>query len=174
MVRGQYQGRFPRAVASAVAILLAVAILVPSLKAAPLELPFEIDSRHDAILLSAELNGKPVTLLLDTGSTYTILDAHLLGLTNLDLKTSRFSDSGPGLHGEAVWAAARLRLGARIWREQRVVAMNLAPLASRYGRPIHGILGQDILRQFDRVTIDFRARTLVLSSGKEHASNRVK
>lgn len=141
--------------------MLAVAL---SATAAPLELPFELDSRHSAILISAEVNGKPVTLILDTGATQTILDARLLGLTNLDLKMSRFADSGPGLRGEAVWAEARLKLGSRTWRDQRVVAMNLDQLASRYGRPVHGILGQDILRTFDRVTIDFRKRTLTLAS----------
>ncbi len=130
--------------------------------AAPLELPFELDSRHGAILLQAHVNGKPVTLILDTGASQTILDASVLGLTNLDLKMSRFSDSGPGLRGEAMWASARLKLGARTWDDHRVVAMNLAPLASRYGRPIHGILGQDLLRQFARVTINFRSKTLLL------------
>jgi len=140
----------------------AVLALALSVAAAPLEVPFELDPRHSAILIAAEVNGKPVTLILDTGATQTILDAKLLGLTNLDLKMSRFSGSGPGLRGEALWAEARIKLATRTWRDQRVVAMNLAPLAERYRRPVHGILGQDILQQFDRVSIDFRARTLVL------------
>lgn len=140
-----------------------MAILVASpLLAAPLELPFELDARHSAILIAAHVNGKPVTLILDTGAAQTILDASVLGLTNLDLKMSRFSDSGPGLRGEAMWASARLQLASRKWDNQRVVAMNLTPLASRYGRPIHGILGQDLLRQFARVTINFRSKTLRL------------
>jgi hypothetical protein len=158
---------WPRGLALLISLCLAVPVY-----AATLELSFELDSRHDAILLSAELNGKPVTLLLDTGSTYTVLDAQLLGLTNLDLKISRFSSSGPGLRGEALWATARLRLGVRVWHDQRIVAMNLKELTTRYGRPIHGILGQDILRQFDRVTIDFPARTLLLSSGKDNAATK--
>jgi len=143
------------------AVLLAVAL---SAIAAPIELSFQLDGRHSAILVSAEVNGKPVTLILDTGATQTILDAKLLGLTNLDLKMSRFADSGPGLRGEAVWAEARLKLGGCTWRDHRVVAMNLDALTARYGRTIHGILGQDILSTFDRVTIDFRKHTLTLTA----------
>jgi len=155
--------------------LLALGIaLAISTAAAPLELPFELDPRHSAILIAAEVNGKPVTLILDTGATQTILDAQLLGLSNLDLKMSRFSGSSPGLRGEAVWATARLKLGTRTWRDQRVVTMNLASLSARYGRPIHGILGQDILRQFDRVLIDFRARTLTLGSPADVPSEKPK
>ena len=151
--------------------LLVVPLTVAlSAGAAPIELSFQLDARHSSILIPAEVNGKPVTLILDTGATQTILDAKLLGLTNLDLKMSRFQDSGPGLRGEAVWAEARLELGGHTWRDQRVVAMNLDQLALRYGRPIHGILGQDILRTFDRVTIDFRKRTLTLTqAGAESA-----
>lgn len=150
-----------------------VALLVAcSVSAAPLELPFELGSRNSAILIAAQVNGKPVTLILDTGAAQTILDAGTLGLTNLDLRMSRFSDSGPGLRGEALWAEARLNLGGHTWHDRRVVAMNLAPLAARYGRPIHGILGQDILRQFDRVTINFRARTVVLSSDKDTSADK--
>lgn len=144
-------------------------VLATSIAAAPLELPFKLDPHHSAILLSAEVNGKPVTLILDTGATQTVLDAKLLGLTNLDLKVSRFSQTGPGFRGEAMWASARLKLGSRTWYDQRVVAMNLQDFGPRYGRAIHGILGQDILRQFDRVVIDFRARTLTLGSANARA-----
>lgn len=153
--------------------MLALFLITIAVSAGPpdLQLPFQLDSRYDAILIQAEVNGKPATLLLDTGAAQTVLDARLLGLTNLDLKMSRFSQSGPGLRGEAVWAEARLKLGARTWHEQRVVAMNLEPLASRYGRRIHGLLGQDILRQFARVTIDFRTRTLILVPSANELAN---
>jgi hypothetical protein len=165
-------GNLASGIQCARAFLAIALVLAQPLLAVPLELPFELDQRHRAILISAEINGKPVTLILDTGATQTILDAQLLGLTNLDLKMSRFSDSGPGLRGEAVWATARVKLGERTWHDQRIVAMNLKDLTPRYGRPVHGILGQDILSQFDRVTIDFRARTLVLSSGKDNAATK--
>ncbi|MGH9789941.1 MAG: retropepsin-like aspartic protease [Candidatus Acidiferrales bacterium] len=153
--------------------MLALFLTTIAASAGPLdlELPFQLDSRYDAILIQAEVNGKSVRLLVDTGASQTILDAQLLGLTNLDLKISRFSSSGPGLRGEAVWAQARLKLGARTWHEQRVVAMNLEQLASRYGQPVHGLLGQDILRQFARVTIDFRTRTLILVSSVTEPAN---
>ena len=38
-----------------------------------------------------------------------------------------------------------------------------AELTARYGRRVNGILGQDILRRFRRVTIDFGAKTLLLA-----------
>jgi len=143
-------------------VLLLGYLLAISATATPLELPFQLDSRHDAILISAEINGKPATLIVDTGATQTVLDARLLGISRFDLKASGFSRSGPGFRGEAVWSEARLKLGQRVWHEQRVVAMNLEEFTPRYGRVIHGLLGQDILRQFDRVTIDFKRRIISL------------
>ena len=38
-----------------------------------------------------------------------------------------------------------------------------------YGRRIDGLLGQDLLREFERVTIDFRSRRLLLSGPARRA-----
>ena len=62
-----------------------------------------------------------------------------------------------GRHTEAT-----LELGGRTWKRRSVVAMNLGEVSEAFGRRIDGLLGQDLLREFERVTIDFRARTLRL------------
>lgn len=147
-------------------ILLAAALAA---QAAVVDLPFERNAARDAILLTAGVNGKRVTLLLDTGANRTVLDKSAAGLTAFDLKMSRFRQNGPGLGGEAVWATVGLRLGEKVWSQRRVVVMDLSEVSRVYGRRIDGILGQDILTEFDQVVIDFKAQRIRL--GKSATSD---
>lgn len=142
--------------------LALLAMLAAQTAAAPLELPFESNPKRGAILLRGKVNGKAATFLLDTGAAYTVLSVEALGVSHLDLQLSKFSDSGPGLHGEAVWASATLILGKKTWDDRTVVAMNLSSLAKVYGRRIDGIIGQDLLTEYSRVTIDFKRKSIRL------------
>ncbi|HEX9597556.1 MAG TPA: retropepsin-like aspartic protease [Anaerolineales bacterium] len=139
------------------AVLLLAAL---GAQAAVIEVPFQRNATRDAILLEARVNGKNVVLLLDTGASITVLDKSVAGLTAFDLKQSRFKQTGPGLRGEAVWARVGLRLGPKVWRDRAVVVMDLSEVSRVYGRRIDGILGQDVLTEFDQVTIDFKAKII--------------
>lgn len=144
-------------------LLLAAAVGVhAAVSAAIIELPFERNAARDAILVEAGVNGKNVVLMLDTGANHTVLDKSVAGLTDFDLKVSRFRQNGPGLGGEAVWATVGLRLGPKVWNGRRVVVMDLSEVSRVYGRRIDGILGQDVLTEFDQVLIDFKSKRLRL------------
>ena len=133
-----------------------------ALSAEVLKLPFEIDSANSAILVRASADGKPVLLVLDTGASMTILAPEIVRTAPPGLGPSGFSSDGPGLRARGRYTEATLELGGRTWRNRSVVAMSMAEVSQAFGRRIDGLLGQDLLREFGRVTIDFRARTLRL------------
>jgi hypothetical protein len=146
-------------------VLLAAAILFPGASALPaeaLEMPFEIDSAQSAILVRASADGKPVLLVLDTGASRTILARELVRSAPQRLAPSGFSGDGPGLRVRGRYTEATLALGGRTWKNRSVVVMDMAEVSLAFGRRIDGLLGQDLLREFERVTIDFRARILRL------------
>jgi hypothetical protein len=137
-----------------------------------LELPFEISGSQSEILVRGTANGKPVLLILDTGASRTILARDLLRSLPRPVLPSRFSTDGPGLNARGTYTEATLELGGRLWRGRSVVAMDMEEVSRAFGQRIDGLLGQDLLREFDRVTIDFRARRVVLSSGVRLSPDR--
>lgn len=145
-----------------VVALLCILGLGKPAQAAPLELTFELNPARGAILIQGHINGKPATFLLDTGAARTIVSAASIGVSEMDLQLARFAQDGPGLHGEAVWSQATIRLGSRAWQERKTAAMNLQPLSKIYGRRIDGIIGHDLLSEFSRVTLDFKRSRLQL------------
>lgn len=130
-----------------------------------LELPFEVEASQAAILVRGLADGKPVVLILDTGSSQTILAHDLVRLAPGALDASRFATEGPGMNANGRYTEANLELAGRLWRNRTVVGMNLDEVSKAYGRRIDGLLGQDLLREFDRVTIDFRSKRILLSTG---------
>jgi hypothetical protein len=136
-----------------------------------LEIPFEVAGAEPVILVRATANGKPALLILDTGSSRTILRPELADALSSGLPGSGFSDGGPGLRANGRWTRATIRLGGKSWRRM-VVAMNFDEVSRAYGMRVDGLLGGDLLREFDRVTIDFRSATILLSGGKEASASR--
>jgi hypothetical protein len=124
------------------------------------EVAFERHASPSVLLVRARVNEKAVLLILDTGASNTVLSQELLGEK---LGRSRFSTQGAGLHAQGRWTQATLELGGRTWRDRPVVAMNLAEVSRAYGRRIDGLIGQDLLSEFASVTIDFKARRLLLA-----------
>lgn len=129
--------------------------------ATELELPFELQSRHQAMLVTAIVDGRPATLLVDTGAGATYIRAGLVGVNEAAIARARFR-TDVGADVAHVRRTVTLRLGE--WsRELRVGAANLTSLSQRFGRPVDGVLGQDVLGQFSRVTIDFGRKKLSLT-----------
>jgi predicted aspartyl protease len=111
-----------------------------------------------------EVNGKPATLLVDTGAASTFVSAELAGVDASALGRSRFRADG-GMEVSGIWERAKIALG--VWRVSlEVKVIEMSTVSQRYGRRIDGLLGQDVLRRFERVMIDFGAKRLVLSEGE--------
>jgi hypothetical protein len=105
---------------------------------------------------------EPWTTSFNTGTTTLEPIVELVRTGLPKLARSDFSSDRPGLRAPDLYTEATLALGGRTWKNRSVAAMSMAEVSEAFGRRIDGLLGQDLLREFGRVTIDFRARTLRL------------
>lgn len=141
-----------------IALLL---LLAPLAAADEIELPFELHPRYRGIFINVQIGGRDAWMLVDTGAGSTFVRASLVGIGEAGIARARFR-SDIGVEIAHVRLDAWLQLGT--WRrEVKVGAANLTPLSERYGRTVDGVLGQDVLRHFSRVTIDFEAKKLILT-----------
>lgn len=148
-------------------ILRAVALVLLLLAPAPgparpnvLRIPFRnVDSM---ILVHGKVNGNDATFLLDTGSNRTIVDGKVYGYVQFELQRTRRNDLGPGVRGQSVRLTADVEIANHLWISQSVSVMNLDELAKVLGLRFDGLIGQDLLRQFRSVRIDYRAHVIEL------------
>lgn len=117
--------------APALLILLLLAVTAHAQERKTYTAPFR--TVKGMILLDATINGKPSVLVLDTGTRFTC--------TTQAVKHERASIGVAGLTFE----------------KQPVLTVNLDSLSKWAGTRIDGLLGQDVLREFARVTIDYKA-----------------
>jgi hypothetical protein len=114
------------------------------------------------ILVQGSVNGRPVTFLLDTGADRTIVSVKTFGNVQFQLQSVRRNAQGPGIVGYALRLPVDLTLANRLWVGQRVSVMNLEDLKQTLGITFDGLLGQDILREFRSVRIDYHAHVIEL------------
>jgi hypothetical protein len=142
-------------------LILALLLLTPlpnRAHSSPLRLPFR--TVRSMILVEGEVNGDPVTLLMDTGSMKTIISAKAYRLGYFSLHTALHNPQSPGISGESVAVRLDLKLANHRWVNQPVSIMNLGELNQLLGTQFDGLLGQDILREFHSVRIDYRAHVI--------------
>ena len=133
-----------------------------SSSSAPVEIPFEYSSKFGLVLVKAEVNGKPAVLVLDTGSNQTIVSSTLVVVKQGSLTDSASTAKGSGYSGTGVFATAFLRIGPLNWRNHRILAMEMHDFSKSLGQDVDGILGMDLLQEFDTVTVDLRHHRLLL------------
>jgi hypothetical protein len=105
---------------------------------------------------------KRFTLIFDTGASHSIFDARAYGMSAVELEKARLNGRGLGLNADVVWRTADLRIANQRWSRQTFEIANLSGLAKIYGRTIGGIVGQDVLRSFDRMLINYRGGCIML------------
>ena len=117
--------------------------------------------------LAAEVNGRAVRLLLDTGASHTVLatpSAARLGLRTTP-SAERAGGVGASDHATETVQLDELHLGAVRLRGVMAWTFDLAhvntALEARGGTPIDGALGGDVLRPAEAV-IDYARATLYL------------
>jgi Aspartyl protease len=126
-------------------------------------IPFEVNRNFGSILIRAQVNGKPATLVVDTGSSHTILSWELLQVRPLALEHADAPTKGSGFVGRAGWAKATVEVGTITWQDRKVLVMSdFQEISNSMKRRIDGILGEDVLKEFDSVVIDFKHQRLVL------------
>ena len=135
--------------------------------AAPVEIPFALV--RNQIAVAVRIGGRgPFTFLLDTGVNPSAVDLVTARQLGLPLDTSQAHQAeGAGSGAAAIYPAlvtglelGGARGGVRV-DSVEAAAMDMAALAARFGRPLHGILGHSFLRG-RAVQIDYPARVLRL------------
>jgi hypothetical protein len=70
---------------------------------------------------------------------------------------------GSGWVGSAAWIKATVKVGDAVWRDHMFLTMDDLPdISNAVGQTVDGILGEDVLKDFAVVKIDFQHRRLVL------------
>lgn len=128
------------------------------------EVGFELHTKFAAILARVEVNGKPAVMIVDTGSSRTFVSPRIAGLDVGTLQGRAHIQEGSGVAGEARWGKATLGFGPHVFRNHRVVVLDLQDVSRSLGQEIDGLLGQDVLSQFERVVIDFKKRKIALGT----------
>ena len=144
---------------------LLLLLLVP--KASPgvadqiLKVPFEYATSRNSILLHVKVNERSALLIVDTGSSHTVLRPELLHIKPSELSPTRPGFSGGGFMGDAVGKEITLQVGSWKWQRRRVAVMDLAQVFAVYQEHIDGVLGLDFFQEFSSVTIDLKNKTIV-------------
>lgn len=125
--------------------------------------PIELSRRFGMILVKAEVDDRPAILVIDTGSSHTILSKKLCSQT-LNLQPAPNASKGSGWVGNGSWIKASVKLGDAVWRDHKFLAMDDFPdISATLGQTVDGIVGEDILQEFKTIQIDFTHRRLILS-----------
>jgi predicted aspartyl protease len=143
--------------------LLALVLLTPlpnRARSNVLRLPFR--TVHSMILVQGRVNGSPVAFLLDTGATRTIVSASIYGKIPFRLRAIERTSHSAGMIGDSVIVPVDLELDNHRWAGQHVAIMNLDGLSQVLGVQFDGLLGQDVLREFRSIRIDYHAHIIEL------------
>lgn len=143
---------------------LVLALGIPAFAQPPArnEIPFENSGTFGLVLVKVEVNGRPAILIVDTGSSQTVISSELADITPSVWKNPVFSKKGSGFTGSGVYAKVTARVGAITWRDHQVVAMNMRELSKSLGQKIDGMLGMDFFSAFDLVVVDLKNHKLIL------------
>src|SRR5262249_6408641 len=126
------------------------------------EIPFEVNRNFGVILIRAQVNGQPATLVVDTGSSHTMLSSELLQVRPLALERADPPAKGSGWIGRAAWDKATLEIGTTTWRDRMVLVMDFQDMSNSMKQRVDGMIGEDVLKEFDSVVLDFKHKRLVL------------
>lgn len=125
------------------------------------EIPFSFD-RNQAIF-EVWMNGRgPFNMFLDTGGNPSAVDLAAARLAAIPVDTSAVGEAaGAGGESIPIYAAtiSGLELGGARFGDVQAVALDLSQVASRLGRPLHGVLGYSFL-QDKTVQIDYPGRVI--------------
>ncbi len=136
---------------------------LPAAEATNFAVPFELNGQFGAILIQAQVNGRTGLLLVDTGSSHTVLSPDIVGVNPLFSPRASAPVKGSALTGVAAWARATIEIGTMRWPDRRVLVTDgFREISKNMREKVDGLIGEDLLKEFTLVVIDFRNRRLVL------------
>jgi predicted aspartyl protease len=128
---------------------------------------------HNAPIVTLSANGKPVTLLLDTGAEWTILTPAAAKRIGAQTPRIAFDRQMRGIGASLATNEVELRdfSAGRVefpWRRVRVAPVNMP---SVFSGPLDGVLGADMLSSFD-VDLDLPQHRIVFYAKQSCAGAR--
>jgi predicted aspartyl protease len=114
------------------------------------------------ILVEGKVNGNPATFVLDTGANRTIVSTRIYGNIRFYLQRLPRRVGGAGFNGYSSRRPADVELGQNMWTAQQVSVMDLDELKQMLHIDFDALLGQEFLRQFRSVRIDYHAHIIEL------------
>ena len=138
-----------------VAVLIALRLPLAA-QTTTLSIPFET-TNTDMILVPVRINGQNYLMLLDTGAQTSIIG-------EAGVAKAKARDSNRGLVFEARGVRVSVQFAGGPVFQEHILSANLAGFKQRFGNAsrVDGILGQDVLREFSSVTINYREKRLEL------------
>ena len=109
----------------------------------------------------------PLSFILDTGASATVMIRTVAERLGLDLQTGEDARTGGGSVQAASATGITLSVGDVSLPDITIVAINLSGLHAGLGRPVDGILGYDVFRHYV-VEIDYAANTVRLHDPTEY------
>jgi len=125
-------------------------------RAVKIEVPFE--TARGLVIVHAVMAGRPGDFLLDTGAEMTLADRRFLGL--------KVKDAAPRADGVTAAGAANvgdLCISDHCFGKRQVGLVDFEGFSKLLGRRISGTVGQDVLREFDSINIDYKRGIVTLA-----------
>ena len=91
---------------------------------------------YGVILVSLLVNGNPAVLILDTGSSTTILSPEVSGLDPINLRRAGPPKNGTGFVGDGHWGEETPVTGERIWKDRRILGEDMKDIPDTKHRKI--------------------------------------
>lgn len=152
-------------------LLVAVGLAVATVawghgrKAERVTVPFETLKDHRLVLLHARIGGKDGVFIFDSGADTTFVDADFAGFS--DKQVTAVMERGKSLQAGS-WSGAvaegSVCLASHCFARREIGIVFRGTISKQItARRIDGIIGQDLLREFDSVTIDYKRSVLVFN-----------
>lgn len=119
------------------------------------------DDNIPHILIQATINGKPVQLIFDTGADMTAASSKVLKGCRVIGRARQIGAAGEDTVTDF---STDVVIGTDTLHDVLVETINPDALSQGMHSHVDGLLGETVISQYKRVTIDFEAKTITLEN----------